>query len=708
MDRRYANATEEELAAMSDRTCIICREELTAAAANNEAAPNGQAQHQDGPNMTPKKLPCGHVFHFQCLRSWLERQQSCPTWYVATSLSILKLHCRSSTPYSRRTVLDTTQPNRNDAQPQQPQANGLRPAPPQPGMAPQEPGQGGGIRWFGRFFGIPAQPQLIPGGFPHGFMPPPPGAAAPGQPAPPPAQQGQAPGQPIPGYGAWPPYPPPPGYLYQPGYPPFPYQYYPPPMYPQLPPNAQVLRGFYGPGGVYYPWPVDQGQGQQQGNQHPGTGPSGSVTSPPPGSSSSTNQTPTPTVPTESNVPRSSSSSTSSSSSMSSTSTELSEPEGTSGEAERSSTPREAAALAALRRFNTLPRVPPTVNGPITRPSAPPPVAPTDSIPVPPSSNPSSQPAQSTDHTQPSSSIGSTSTSSAPTTAPNPDARQDVPSLIPLYDFGNHPGLRHQAAMGGPSSFYRSSPGFGRQQYPSPFGGYTSQQQTSSRSSGHINNHNNTNNNNNNNNNIHNHHQQQNGIYGTLGSRTSPTSRRTPFHQLPTTLTEEQLGRLDRVTREGIDERLRVLENVSGAVYRCIEELTRIRSVLPGVVLAQAQGGGGGEGGQGGGNETGSGRRTEESVSQVGASEPSGSGTVDPGLEIPKDSVTRCGGGGDDDEEEEDEEEGRNGAAVDHPLEQDTAAVPSNRNIQVEDSSSQAASSSLTGLVPEELSPPES
>lgn len=161
------------------------------------------------------------------------------------------------------------------------------------------------------------------------------------------------------------------------------------------------------------------------------------------------------------------------------------------------------------------------------------------------------------------------------------------------------------------------------------------------------------------------------------------------------------------MTREGIDERLRVLENVSGAVYRCIEELTRIRSVLPGVVLAQAQGGGGGEGGQGGGNETGSGRRTEESVSQVGASEPSGSGTVDPGLEIPKDSVTRCGGGGDDDDEEEDEE-GRNGAAVDHPLEQDTAAVPSNRNIQVEDASSQAASSSLTGLVPEELSPPES
>lgn len=85
MDRRYPNATEEELTAMSDRTCIICREELTlqGQANGDAAATEGERlQVEDGPNMTPKKLPCGHVFHFQCLRSWLERQQSCPTWYV--------------------------------------------------------------------------------------------------------------------------------------------------------------------------------------------------------------------------------------------------------------------------------------------------------------------------------------------------------------------------------------------------------------------------------------------------------------------------------------------------------------------------------------------------------------------------------------------------------------------------------------------------
>jgi E3 ubiquitin-protein ligase synoviolin len=56
MEQRYPDATDEELA-NSDRICIICREEMTVA----------------------KRLPCGHMFHLPCLRSWLERQQSCPT-----------------------------------------------------------------------------------------------------------------------------------------------------------------------------------------------------------------------------------------------------------------------------------------------------------------------------------------------------------------------------------------------------------------------------------------------------------------------------------------------------------------------------------------------------------------------------------------------------------------------------------------------------
>ncbi|TYI64890.1 hypothetical protein E1A91_D09G120300v1 [Gossypium mustelinum] len=56
MNDRFPDATPEELSA-SDATCIICREEMTLA----------------------KKLICGHLFHVHCLRSWLERQHTCPT-----------------------------------------------------------------------------------------------------------------------------------------------------------------------------------------------------------------------------------------------------------------------------------------------------------------------------------------------------------------------------------------------------------------------------------------------------------------------------------------------------------------------------------------------------------------------------------------------------------------------------------------------------
>lgn len=82
MDERYPNATEQELLTMSDRTCIICREELHVHNASSTNVQSTAHSVYDGPNTTPKKLPCGHIFHFYCLRSWLERQQSCPTWYV--------------------------------------------------------------------------------------------------------------------------------------------------------------------------------------------------------------------------------------------------------------------------------------------------------------------------------------------------------------------------------------------------------------------------------------------------------------------------------------------------------------------------------------------------------------------------------------------------------------------------------------------------
>ena len=59
MNNRFINASDAEIEATGDRTCIICREDMH----------SGDA----------KKLSCNHIMHFHCLRMWLERSQSCPT-----------------------------------------------------------------------------------------------------------------------------------------------------------------------------------------------------------------------------------------------------------------------------------------------------------------------------------------------------------------------------------------------------------------------------------------------------------------------------------------------------------------------------------------------------------------------------------------------------------------------------------------------------
>lgn len=86
MNKRYPDASAEEIA--RGEVCIICREDMQPWAANNNAAaaPINRAPATGRPatarvdeRSRPKKLPCGHILHFVCLRSWLERQQICPT-----------------------------------------------------------------------------------------------------------------------------------------------------------------------------------------------------------------------------------------------------------------------------------------------------------------------------------------------------------------------------------------------------------------------------------------------------------------------------------------------------------------------------------------------------------------------------------------------------------------------------------------------------
>uniref|UniRef100_A0A8D2ITK2 E3 ubiquitin-protein ligase AMFR n=1 Tax=Varanus komodoensis TaxID=61221 RepID=A0A8D2ITK2_VARKO len=67
MEARFAVATPDELAANND-DCAICWDSMQAA----------------------RKLPCGHLFHNSCLRSWLEQDTSCPTCRM--SLNITDTH----------------------------------------------------------------------------------------------------------------------------------------------------------------------------------------------------------------------------------------------------------------------------------------------------------------------------------------------------------------------------------------------------------------------------------------------------------------------------------------------------------------------------------------------------------------------------------------------------------------------------------------
>ncbi|KAI0768646.1 hypothetical protein BD413DRAFT_715661, partial [Trametes elegans] len=447
MDRRYPDASEPELADMSDRTCIICREEMHARAPP-QPNPNGDQHQPDGPNMTPKKLPCGHIFHFQCLRSWLERQQSCPT--------------------CRRTVLDNNHTPPQNQPPAQAQPGAPRP---RPGAVPaQPPRPGRQLGWLARFLGIPQVPALD-GQFP--------GAQAQGQQqpfAPPPQQQQQQHGAfqpqlqhpPWPGAGVVPPpggpIPPPPHALWDhhlmngwgQGQPP-------------------VFRGFYGPGQVWQPWGDAGAQPQQP---------------PPPQQAPSPPRAPTPTRTVDAPPPSQDASATD----------------------EASLDPRRAAALAALRRTSSGERAHGTSPGPLNAPA-----------PAPSSTAPSA--------------------TDAPATAARPTGQPALPSLIPLYD----PSAVQPMRMPAPHAAFPYAP-------PTRQGGTHSASTAPARG-----------------------RDVPRGARGASGARTA-------LEQLPPELSEAQLAALDGLTREAIEERIRVLDGVAAAAFRCVEELTRVRSVLPGAV----------------------------------------------------------------------------------------------------------------------------
>lgn len=139
LDTHITDATEEDL--QGQEMCIICRDDMTTDVPST--------RHRTA----PKKLPCGHVLHFGCLKSWLERSHCCPT-------------CRREV-FATEQVPEWTHHAEGDAQPiPEP---GARPVAPTETDTPQqeaiEPAQGSSS--------IPVDPEEFSLRIPHDAVIPP-------------------------------------------------------------------------------------------------------------------------------------------------------------------------------------------------------------------------------------------------------------------------------------------------------------------------------------------------------------------------------------------------------------------------------------------------------------------------------------------------------------------------------------------------------
>lgn len=133
MNRIYPDATVEEI--QPDDVCIVCREEMRPWSVTNPHPPNAapgaippaRSAATVNERSRPKKLPCGHIFHLGCLKSWFERQQACPTCRAPA------VNSGNGVPAARAGAANVNQPpGAPGAQPPPGQQDGAAPPPPAP------------------------------------------------------------------------------------------------------------------------------------------------------------------------------------------------------------------------------------------------------------------------------------------------------------------------------------------------------------------------------------------------------------------------------------------------------------------------------------------------------------------------------------------------------------------------------------------------